>query len=195
MPNWCDTTYKLVGKESDLRAIKQILDKMRERNTPIHPNGFGYMWLGELVSKLGFDWEKYSCRGEITGYSLDDEVLDIYQQTAWCEQEGVRMAITEKFPDITVYIKEEELGCELFRTNDVSGDYFPERYLLVTPEDYYYCETIEEVARMVATLVGPPVDSSFEALRDVIDEHQQKMFDAGEESDIILLEMDVVKLW
>ena len=45
---------------------------------------------GNLVTKLGGDWEKYRCRGAIIDYSLDDEVLTINQYVAWCEQEGVR---------------------------------------------------------------------------------------------------------
>ena len=63
----------------------------------------------------------------ITDYSLDGNVLTINQETAWCEQEGVRRIIEEKFPSIKVYFMEEESGCGVFYTNDSSGDYFPER--------------------------------------------------------------------
>lgn len=48
---------------------------MEKRKTSILPNGFGKMWLGNLVYKLGGDWEKLRCRGEITDFSLDGNVL------------------------------------------------------------------------------------------------------------------------
>ena len=133
MPNWCSTSYKCVGDLKEVKSLHKILKYIDKRKTTILKNGFGKWWLGNLVHKLGGDWEKYRCRGEITDYFLDGNVLTINQETAWCEQEGLRQIIEEKFPSIKVYFMEEEPGCGVFYTNDSSGEYFPERYFSQSP--------------------------------------------------------------
>lgn len=145
MPNWCSTDYKIIGDEKELKELKAILDRMKERDKPLNKNDFGNMWLGDLITELGFDWNEFRCRGSITDYSLEDNVLTICQETAWCEQEGVRMAIEERFPSLTVYFVEEETGCCIFRTNDATGDMFKYRYLLVSDEDWEYFSSKDEM--------------------------------------------------
>lgn len=105
MPNWCDCTYKCVGDLKEVKSLYKILKYIDRRKTSIEKNGFGKWWLGNLVTKLGSNWEKYRCRGEITYYELNNNILTICQSTAWCEQEGVRNIIEEKFPSIKVYFK------------------------------------------------------------------------------------------
>lgn len=177
MPNWCDTTYKCVGDLKEVKSLHKILKYIDKRKTTILKNGFGKWWLGNLVHKLGGDWEKYRCRGEITDYFLDENVLTINQETAWCEQEGVRRIIEEKFPSIKVYFMEEEPGCGVFDTNDASGSYFPERFFLDSYEDCEYFETIEGAAKYVSEIVGHEVEASVnavsQALDDYIEEHEE----------------------
>lgn len=112
MPNWCDTTYKCVGDLKEVRSLYRILKYIDNRKTPIVPNGFGNRWLGNLVTKLGGNWESCRCRGEILDYHIDGNVLTIYQSTAWCEQEGVREIIEKAYPSIKVYYREEEPGAK-----------------------------------------------------------------------------------
>ena len=177
MPNWCSTTYKCVGDLKEVKSLHKILKYIDKRKTTILKNGFGKWWLGNLVHKLGGDWEKYRCRGEITDYFLDENVLTINQETAWCEQEGVRRIIEEKFPSIKVYFMEEEPGCGVFDTNDASGSYFPERFFLDSYEDCEYFETIEGAAKYVSEIVGHEVEASVnavsQALDDYIEEHEE----------------------
>lgn len=77
MPNWCNCTYKCVGELKEVKSLHKNLKYIDKRKTSILKNGFGKWWLGNLVTKLGGDWEKYRCRGEITGYELNDNVLTI----------------------------------------------------------------------------------------------------------------------
>lgn len=175
MPNWCDCTYKCVGEPKEVKSLYRVLKYIEKRKTSIIENGFGKWWLGNLVTKLGGDWEKYRCRGEIIGYDYDMEsnVLTIYQSTAWCEQEGVRGIIEERFPSIKVYYREEEPGCGVYYTNDSSGEYFPERYYLDSYEDCEYFRTIEEAADWVSEIVGktiPPTENDIvQALDDYVE--------------------------
>ncbi len=82
------------------------------------------------------DWEKYCCRGDITDYAIEGNVVSVYQSIVWREQEGVIECIEKKFPSIIVYYGEEESGCDVYYTNDDIGYYFPERYLLLLYRTY-----------------------------------------------------------
>ena len=178
MPNWCDTSYKCVGDPKEVRKLNSVLKYMEKRKTSILSNGFGKMWLGNLVYKLGGNWEELRCRGEITDFSLDSNVLTINQQTAWCEQEGVRLIIEQTFPSIKVYYMEQESGCEVFCTNDASGEYFPERYFLDSFEDWEYFETLDDAAKFVSKIIGhevePSADAIDKALDNYVEEHEEE---------------------
>ena len=170
MPNWASVTYECVGDPKDIRLLHNALKYIDKRKTTIVPNSFGKWWLGNLVTKLGGNWEQYSCRGDITCYSLENKTtLMIWQNTAWGEQEGVRRIIEEKLPSIKVYFQEEEPGCELYATNCFT--HFPERYLLDSYEEPLYFETIEEAAKCVSDIVGHHVDPSVEAIIQALDDY------------------------
>ncbi len=170
MPNWASVTYECVGDPKDIRLLHDALKYIDKRKTTIVPNGFGKWWLGNLVTRLGGNWEEYPCRGDITSYSLENETtLMIWQNTAWGEQEGVRRIIEEKLSSIKVYFQEEEPGCELYATN--SFTHFPERYLLDSYEEPLYFVDIEEAAKCVADIVGHSVEPSVEAIDQALDDY------------------------
>lgn len=171
MPNWCLTEYKCVGNPKEVRELHKVLKYIDRRKTTIVRNGFGKWWLGNLVTKLGGKWEDYRCRGEIIDYSLDCDILIISQSTAWCEQEGVRRIIQEKFPSIKVYYREEEPGCGVYYTNDTTGCYFSEQYLIDNNEEPRYFETIEDAAEWVSDLVGHKVESDSTDIQAALDEY------------------------
>ena len=181
MPNWCDTSYKCVGDPKEVRKLNSVLKYMEKRKTSILSNGFGKMWLGNLVHKLGGNWEELRCRGEITDFSLDGNVLTINQQTAWCEQEGVREIIEKSFPSIKVYYMEQESGCEVFCTNDASGEYFPERYFLDSFEDWEYFETIDDAAKFVSRIVGFEVEADINSIDKALDDYVEKHEEENED--------------
>lgn len=192
MPNWCDTTYKCVGDPKEVRALHKVLKYIDRRKTTIVRNGFGKWWLGNLVTKLGGKWEDYCCRGEITGYSFDGDVLEITQYTAWCEQEGVRRIIQEKFPGIKVYYREEEPGCEVYYTNDTTGNYFPESYFLDSYDEQRYFETIEDAAESVSEIVGCAVEATVNAIQEALEKYVEQKENEGEEVFYSLHEFKVI---
>ena len=174
MPNWCDTTYKCVGDPKEVRSLYKTIKANDKRKTSRVKNGFGTLWLGNIVDSLGEDWEKLRCRGEITSYQLDGNVLTIYQNTAWCEQEGFRQCIERKVPSIKVYYREEEPGCDVFYTNDVDRIYFPERYLLDNYDEPLYYKTIEEAAESVSEIVGHDVAPTVEAIEEALNNYEEE---------------------
>ena len=161
MANMAEVSYKLVGDKKQVKTIYKTLRYMEKRKTPVEKNGWGKLWLGCLISKLGGDWEKYSCRGEILDFDYDKEVLTINMETAWTEQNGVRVFLQQTFPNIQIYYIEEEPGCDIFQTNDSDGFYFPERYFLDSMgDDSDYYETIEQVASAVSQIIGRKIEST-----------------------------------
>ena len=178
MPNWCCTTYICEGGLKEVRSLYKIIKANDKRKTPRVKNGFGTLWLGCIINALGEDWEQFRCRGEIIDYQLEGNVLTLWQNTAWCEQEGFRECIEKKFPSIKVYYREEEPGCDVFYTNDVNGDYFPDRYFLDNYDEPLYFETIVEAAKSVSGIVGhevePTVKAIDEALEDYMKEHEDE---------------------
>ena len=178
MPNWCHTSYKCVGDLNEVKRLYNVIKDIDECKTSLLANDFGNRWLGNLIHNLGGGWKEYSCRGEITDYSFKDNVLTIEQSTAWSEQEGVRRIIEEKFPNVKVYFQEEELGCDVLNTNDVAGNYFPERYFLRFSGESEYFDTIEDVAECVSEIVGhkiePHVKCVQEAFKSYIEEHVEE---------------------
>lgn len=193
MANLCETTYRCVGEPEQIKALHKILQKMNRSKNPKHPNGWGgSLWLGELVSELGFDWQQYRCRGEIIDFQKEDKnTLMIAQSTAWCEQEGVRECIEKKFPDIKVYWQDMEPGCEVFCTN--SFDYFPDRYFLDSYDDPMYFETIEECHKYIVSLVGHDVDMDFDALDAAVTTYQEQQEEKGEDCFYSLHEFQLVE--
>ena len=83
----------------------------------------------------------------------------INQETAWCEQEGFRTFIEQKYPSVKVYYCEEEPGCDIYYTNDTTGLYFPEEYLLDGYDVMDYYLNLEDVCRRVQEITGIEVNT------------------------------------
>lgn len=130
MSNLAFTQYKIKGSESEVAALHKTIQDLAERKESLLPNGFGKLWLGNLVHVLGGDWEKIYCRGHILDYSLENGILKINTETAWGECSETRHFLQTKFPSLEIYFQTEEPGMCIFQTNDASGEYFPSRWLL-----------------------------------------------------------------
>lgn len=130
MPNWAYTTYKIKGSEEEVAALHKTIQDLEQREESLLPNGFGKLWLGNLVHALGGDWNDIYCRGQILDYSLGNGVLCINTETAWGEMSETRHFIESKFPSLEIYFITEEPGMCIFQTNDPTGDIFPYRWLL-----------------------------------------------------------------
>jgi len=90
---------------------------------------------------LGFSEQELE--GKRLGGDIDDEptlwngVLRFYAEEEWGLQDFEEL-LMHKFPDIKVYWVVEELGCNVYCTNDKEGKYFPERYWVDTAQDDVY---------------------------------------------------------
>lgn len=174
MPNLCNTTYKCIGELKEVESLHSLLERMSEQKTTFVENDFGKWWLGNLIHLIGGKWQGYRCRGEITDYLIEDNVLTIHQNTAWCEQEGVRKIIEEKYPSIKVYYLEEELGCGLYHTNDIHSLFFDESFLVDSYESFEYFQTIEELASYVENITKAKVKRDFDACKKALEDYANK---------------------
>ena len=174
MANQSDVVYKCIGDPKEVRSLYKIINANDKRKTSRVKNGFGTLWIDNIIDALGEDWEKLRCRGEIIGYHIENNLLTIYQSTAWCEQEGFRECIEKKFPSIKVYYREEEPGCDVYYTNDADRNYFPERYLLNYNDEPLYFNTIEEAAEYVSGIVNQKVEANMTAIEKALDEYEEE---------------------
>ena len=180
MSNTCFTTYKVVSEnKKDVTKLFKTIKRLDGRKTPLVKNGWYdlKLWLGCLVKALGGDPNKVYCRGTITFYEMEDDVLTLNTETAWAEMSETRHFIESCFPGMKIYYIEEESGCERFYTNDSEGIYFKDRYYLDGFDDSEYFETLEEAAKYVKEIVGHEVEADFDAidkaLSDYVEEHEE----------------------
>ena len=130
MPNWAYTTYKIKGSEKEVSALHKTIQDLDQREESLLLNGFGKLWLGNLVHALGGDWNDIYCRGQILDYSLENGILKINTETAWGEMSETRHFIEQKYPSLQIFFQTEEPGMCIFQTNDHTSEYFPEKWLL-----------------------------------------------------------------
>lgn len=126
MPNWCDTTYICEGPKGQLNQLYKIIEDCKKGKYNKIKNDFGNLWLGNVLIACGCpDPVNKRCRGAIYDFhKTDDGNIEIFMETAWCEQEDVRKYIKMKFPDIKIYYRDIEFGCENFCSNDIYNKYF-----------------------------------------------------------------------
>lgn len=144
MANTCTTNYVFEGEGAQIRALHSALNEVAKGKPKctdyfdwhVQPN-----WLGYIAEKvLGLGSEKISCRGEfnlgeIANCPYDDDLLtlEVTALTAWSPCNELFEKLAEKY-DCSLYWIAEELGCELFQTNDTEGKYFHDTVILDTPD-------------------------------------------------------------
>lgn len=170
----CSTIYKCVGDEKELEELFQIIKKNYDSREP---------YLCSVLESMGFDLKELDekglrCRGDIIYFDYDDGILTIDQDTAWCEQEGFRICIEEKYPNVKVFYCEEEPGCEVYYTNDVMREYFPERYVIDGSDIREYFSNIDEVIEYLSKHYGITLTGETEEdIQAAIDEYAEEQDD------------------
>lgn len=177
MPNWCYTSYRIVGKTEEVNDLYTKIQQLQNMEKPLVENGFGLLWLGCLVTILGGDWNEIYCRGSIADFSLDDGILSIETETAWGEMDEVRYFIEKVYPALKIYYYEEECGCEIYQTNDKHGHFFSERYILDNQDGdgMEYFDKLETLLAFASRTIGKKLET-IEDLNDAIDDSDSLSF-------------------
>ena len=182
MPNWCYTNYVIKGRESEVAALHKIITDLEAREESLLPNGFGKLWLGNLVHTLGGDLEKVYCRGRILEHYIEDGSLMLQVESAWSEPSETRHFIQSKYPGLKIIYQAEESGMCIFETNDKDGTYFPHRWLLDFTDEsrniyfYEYFETLPEAADFIKQfcLPGAEIEATKESILSALDDYQNE---------------------
>lgn len=186
MPNWCFTYYAAEGPKEQLQKLSDTMTRLAAMPSPgLVENGFGSSWLGNLVTALGVDPltnPNLRCRGEYYNVDLNQSgYLTFDTMTAWCEADGTRRLIEEKFPGVHLYFISEEFGCGYWETNDVEGKYFSERYYF-RAEDYddldgNYYDTLPELLDAIQAATGLSDMQTFEDCEKALDSYKDGDYD------------------
>jgi hypothetical protein len=185
MANWADTSYVIVDKGA--RELYNIMRDLEQRLEPLHPNGWGNTWLGNLVIALGGDWERVHCRGEWDEMEWNEEAEELRFRTesAWSHPHEVMELVKEKFPGISIFFISEEPGMEIYVTNDSKGLYYPYRYFLAPYDgEWHYYEDGEEEKFLadISNCIGKEVKALADVRDAVIEyneEHEDEPLDYG----------------
>ena len=191
MPNWCMTSYALIGDRREVRSLYNKMKHLQERKTPLAPNGFGSAWLGCLVKRLGKDPQSVYCRGSWSNLTLSEEgVLRFDTEHAWSRPDEVEELIREVYPSISIYFLEEELGMDIFQTNDISGEFFKQTIIIDEESEgmEYYDE--EGALKHLSELMGRSVTSWDEAT-EAVTEINDAQDESGGEGHIWLHKADI----
>lgn len=182
MPNWCFTYYAAEGPKDQLQKLSDTMTRLAAMPSPgLVKNGFGSSWLGNLVMELGVDpltQPNFRCRGEYYNVDLNQSgYLTFDTMTAWCEADDTRRLIEEKFPGVHLYFISEEFGCNYWKTNDVEGKYFSERYYFRAENfddenDGNYYDTLPELIEAVEKATGVNGLQTFEDCDEALQEHE-----------------------
>ena len=62
MANICDTCYRCTGNKEELKELYDAIQYNEKLEKPLIKNGFGNLWLGCIISKLGGNCEDYQYR-------------------------------------------------------------------------------------------------------------------------------------
>ena len=180
MANLAYTQYHAVGDKEQLQKLHSIMDELEGMKDPgLHENGFGKTWLGNLVIKLGGDWEKVYCRGSWDNLLLhEDSAVSFTVESAWDELNEVRHFIEEKFPDIHLYYQCEEAGMGIYQTNDDTGQYFPEKYYLwVEDGETMYHNTLDDLIKDVEETTGSKNLKTLDSCKKALETYSRKHHD------------------
>lgn len=90
----------------------------------------------------------------------------------------MREFIEEKFPDIHLYYQCEESGEGLYKTNDNTGEYFPEKYYLwVEDEKTEYYDNLESLIRDLEKITGSKNLKTLDSCRKALESYSRKNSD------------------
>ena len=139
MPNWCYTEYTFKGDKKEIEALSEKLEELKSDGKYKETSGFGSLWLGNVLTIHGFDWNDYPCRGSIGQiYEEDDNSIKFSTETAWGPMHQMWHVILDKYyPSIEVEYISEEPGMCIYETNRTDVEH-PLAIEISTPNAEYF---------------------------------------------------------
>lgn len=137
MPNWCSTNITFYSEnKNQIEKLHSVLDELDANETRL-PNGFGNLWLGNIIDYFGENYKGNQCRGEIAYFDevrKDEEYycFEIQQMDAWCPQlDAWEIALSRAdFCDVNYVYVAEESGCGIYVCSDTDGLFYGDKYVV-----------------------------------------------------------------
>lgn len=176
MPNWCYTDYKFVGNADEIADLYKKLKELEDMPEPLIENGFGKLFLGCVVNHFGGDWNNIYCRGEIDYMELcGEDMLQLSTMTAWGDMPEVWDFVCKNYPSISYYYLAEEGGMCYYVNNDITGEYFPEKYYIYHTDGYSeYVDDDNELFAYIAEKIGVNAIENFNDLSTHLDSYNKE---------------------
>lgn len=157
MPNWCYSSYAIEGKKKELQSLHSKMKRLENRKKSLVENGFGKTWLGNLVTRLGGNWQEVYCRGSWSDLDYNSEILRFNTETAWGPMDQVFKFIKKQYPSLHIYWQAEEDGNCVYATNDVECRYFKDRYKVEANCEIDFFSTLDGLCNHISAFVGREV--------------------------------------
>lgn len=136
MPNWCYSNITITSHDKPAcKKLNGLLDEWG--NKDYTENGFGGMWLGNILGNSGVDEMTadgdfhYRCRGTLCDHEYSEDAdsawIHLNTETAWGPMLQMWVQICKKYlPDAEITYSAEESGCGVYVTNDpdLKGKYY-----------------------------------------------------------------------
>ena len=198
--NMSNLVFMSVCFKGDQRQLKSLYGKMKrlqERKEPLVKNDYYHskQWLGNLVKRLGANYNSVYCRGTWDCLKMNEKTLYFTTETASQPPFRLLKLIASVYPSLSFYFEAEGDDWDCLLTNDVEGIFFPYHYLVDSDMGYEYFIELEEVCQFLSpriTIVGQSEDNLYEA----IDEWEENNNDLNKY--IIIKKVEVInndELW
>lgn len=153
MANWASTSYRIEGKQEDLKTLNELINEFMDGKRPVMEDNASKDWEGNVALELGENTKGYYLRGFIQTCELEDDVLSIEAEEAWGATD-FRHILEKHFEGMKVYFIVEEEGGEVYATNDKEGRFFDYRFLVDScvdgADEWEYFDTKEQALSYVA---------------------------------------------
>lgn len=185
------------GDQRQLKSLYGKMKRLQERKEPLVKNDYYHskQWLGNLVKRLGANYNKVYCRGTWDCLKMNEKTLYFTTETASQPPFRLLKLIASVYPSLSFYFEAEGDDWDCLLTNDVEGIFFPYHYLVDSDMGYEYFIELEEVCQFLSpriTIVGQSEDNLYEA----IDEWEENNNDLNKY--IIIKKVEVInndELW
>ena len=184
----------IVGDRRQMKSLYGKMLRLQNRKKPLIENGFYYpkRWLGNLVSRLGANWQDVYCRGTWDDLRLNRESLYFFTESAWQAPFEILRLIQKVYPRLEIFFSAVGDGWDFYLTNDKEKRFFTDRYELDMPPENDYYDTIEEIAESIGTYIGHHIEPTKEAVYTAIEKFDETNDDMN--AYINLKEFQVVEL-
>lgn len=147
MANNCMTDVTILGPENQIEKLYSVMEKLNREKKPSDGWSYGSTWLGNIISALGGNPDVIYCRGYFFELARrDNNSLEFSCDSAWSEPHEFFDFLRDVLPEIDIYFYAEEGGCDYYVTNDATGCFYSQRFIVMDEEiETVYLDTEEQL--------------------------------------------------